>query len=202
MAEPSFASFRNERTQRWLAGGLALVLLVVLYRQFGGSADEPPLELVRPENNSTGTSAPTEGDGRLSAVSAAGSPLPDIPLDEALMHDPFAVPRPVQAEPVTPPTADEPTAAAPAAESEPAPGPQRQQSLQAELQQDVVRLIIRGPQGPAALFRGRWVHEGDVIDGVRVREITPDGLLVELLEPEPPQAAATEPAAPADDAAH
>ena len=172
MSEAPRASAR-ERAKLAAIPVLALILLWVVTR---GEEDAlpPPVTLAdSPVHNSPATPAAN----RTAARGRAAAEWPQFTLAEILAHDPFAVPRaiasspPAVGSPLTQPvSADTPERTADQGRS-------RRQMLGAKR----VSMIYRGPHGPTAVIDSRAYREGDQLaDGVRIVEIRPDGVLVEV----------------------
>ncbi len=110
---------------------------------------------------------------------------PKVSLAEMLQHNPFQKPAALQEAP--------PESAAPAVvETEPAapetPDPalvaleaERRKKVSAtlaDLQSQKVKVILRTNQKVSAVIGDRLIHEGDVIDGVKIVSILPNGVIV------------------------
>ena len=94
---------------------------------------------------------------------------PQVSLDAALEHDPFAAPS------LTAP----PPQAAPA---EPIAQEEQQESELLALKQDGVTMILRDAGGIVATVGNRKLRVGDVIDGYRVVAIELDGVVLERVK--------------------
>ncbi|MDB5388212.1 MAG: hypothetical protein JWM11_3858 [Planctomycetaceae bacterium] len=119
------------------------------------------------------------------AVKSKATVWPKVSLEEMLAHNPFAQPNlPKETEPKIP--APEEVAAAEAKTLESA----KAKSLEVERQTKVdavmtdwrnqkVNMILRTDRGVTALIGDRKVREGQIIDGVRIVSIRPNGVIVE-----------------------
>jgi hypothetical protein len=151
-----------ERRKWMIVGGLALSFIVVLWVQLSPEDEAaPPAELAdRPK--------------RPAAAGAATSrEWPRFELEQVLRHNPF-----------TPLPKPDPPRETAAAESEPegtAAGASAAETAAAvsNVQSKRVRAIFMTERGPAALVGTTVIHEGDVIDGMRVVAIQADGVIVE-----------------------
>lgn len=152
---------------------LALILLWVVTR---GEEDTlpPPVALA---DSAVPGSPPTLAADRTAARGPAAAEWPQFTLAEILAHDPFAAPPAIAPRPphIGSPLTQPVSADAP--ESTTDQGRSRRQMLGKQR----VSVIYRGPHGPTAIIDSRVYREGDQLaDGVRIVEIRPDGVLVEV----------------------
>jgi hypothetical protein len=181
-----------------LIGVLSIVLIGVLYKQYGGSGDEassaPTAESTNrrppPGPGVDATSAAATGVQKEDvAVSSAHTAVDEtkweIPeLAEVVQYDPFALP----------PSFPQPVAAidprlAEAGVTEPnanalAEAVEKLQTQLKELQQRGVHVIVRERDEYVAMIGDRTVHVGDEINGFTVTAIGPGGVSVERKSPE------------------
>jgi hypothetical protein len=161
MAEPNDdAAQTNDRRKKVAAGLLLVVFVTVLYSQFGGAGEDPEVP-TRPKRPSPVAAATAKPQTRR---------WPQASLSETLKNDPFAQLRQAEKTPE---------------EAEPDPELAQRQSEEASkasaasLENQRVRAIVSTKQGPVALFGTKLIKVGDMIDGARVVEIRPDGIIVE-----------------------
>lgn len=156
--------------------------------------------LVSGQSEGTTTGATAEADPALSrprtarqsaSATTAGklTVWPKVSLDEMLLHNPFAQPEMLRDSiPETPPAAEVEAAAAAAeaeslqaARSKELDDEQREklEAVMAEFKNQKVKMILRTDRGVTAVIGDRKVREGDIIDGVRIVSIRPDGVIIE-----------------------
>ncbi len=148
--------------KKWITVGvLALVLAVVVWTQFAPAPEVPAAATLAASGPGPGASKPN----------AVGRAWPKLALTDALQHNPFA---PLQ-------RAEAPSEAPPVVEAAALAEAQRQAAADVleAFQSRRVRAVFITDDGPVALLDTKLVHEGDVVDGVRVLLIRPDGLTVE-----------------------
>ena len=174
MSEALPASTR-ERAKLAAIPVLALILLWVVT---GGEEDSlpPPIALAAP----AGPGSPVApAVNRTPPHGRAAAEWPQFTLAEILAHDPFAVPRAMASSPPDVHSALTQPVSTDAAERTADQGRSRRQMLGEKR----VSVIYRGPDGPTAMIDSRVYREGDQLaDGVRIVEIRPDGVLVEVEE--------------------
>ena len=103
--------------------------------------------------------------------------VPKIELSQILQHDPFALPTTLTKELAvgTPEASDK------ARKNE--DRNRRVEEIVKSLRQERVNLVFRGKGGVTAVLGSRTIHEGDLIDDeVRVLEIKPEGLTLEVID--------------------
>ncbi len=181
-----------------IVGVLAVVLAVVLWKQFGGEATgprptrarqdsarrpgsaSPPVANVPPARRPSGNASPTVPLTRVSTVPRI---WPEIPTEQMLAHDPFGLPAVLRRDPIE---------IANAVPDDRAGGgdPAIAQRVEAALQrlQASQHILVLEQQGQfVAMLGGRQIRVGDIIEGMLVREITQEGLVVQpLLHALPP----------------
>ena len=116
---------------------------------------------------------------------------PKVSLDEIIKHNPFSgpavTPDVATIETVTSPVEEEPPSAT-ADETEREEIEQERQrkaaTLLAEFQSQKVKMVLRTNNKVAAVIGDQLVHEGDVIDGIRIVSILSNGVVVEAIPPE------------------
>jgi hypothetical protein len=171
---------RRQRLKLLAIPVLAFVLFRVVMDDEDASAP-PPVALTGDQPSIPGSVGRPRASGN---PSFAG---PDLELDEILAHDPFAVPPALlPPEPVAP----MPAALPPNETTEPVSvevAAQEQDRTRARLEllsQKRVSVIYCGPSGRTAVIDGKSYREGDELAaGVRIVEIRPDGVLIEVQEP-------------------
>lgn len=148
---------------------LAAVLAGVLIWQFGGAKTTSP----------AAADAPQGPRPKPAAASPEARPWPKLTLQQAWEHDPFAPP-PALAKKVEQAAEDQ---AAQKRQRETAQRRQEQETALAALRAKGTTVVLRGPQGNAALMGNRTVRPGDVVDGFRVVSIDSDGVLLAPANP-------------------
>lgn len=165
------------RMKRLLIPVLAVVLIGVLT-----SGDEDP------ESDSTDTDVTADSRTAESETSAGTStpkkhrarPWPAISLQETLQHDPFRFPSYLVSTPVNPETQADTEASDAVLVDE---RMRRAQQLVAQLRTKRVSVFLQTEKGTAAVIDSKIYHEGDLfMDGVRIREIGPDGVTFDLVD--------------------
>lgn len=170
------------RNKALLIGVLASVLTVVLL--------QPPADPEASQNEPGAAvsqeAVPTASGKQLSPVrpNSRTASWPDVSIDEALSHNPFA--SLVLAEAGTP--VDRPPVAvvAPSSPAAPPTGAEPHQDAEAEKQAALedfrrlgVTLILKNKSKTCAVVGGQLVHEGDILHGVRIVAITSREVIVE-----------------------
>ncbi len=157
---------------------LAVILVVVLVWQFGGGGSEStqqakPADKATVEQPATSKSSnPITTAIESSTLSAAN--WPTVSLDEALGHDPFALPAVLRRG--TPESGTNPSANSEADEDE--PPPLQLSETFTKLQSEGVGIILQSNGRRIAAIGSRAVHVGEVVEGMRVVDIRPDGTIV------------------------
>jgi hypothetical protein len=181
------------RGKAMLIGLLALVLLGVLYRQFGVSdagdaasvADGKSRQRPRPVAASPSTLADEQEDGdRQIALAEFDQARWKAPaLSEVIAYDPFALPaafpQPPRVVVDSELTADRDTAEAALNAQKLAEAVEQMERQLEELQQRGVRVIVNLRDEYVALVGDRTLRVGDEINGFIVTAIEPDGVSVE-----------------------
>lgn len=189
MSEPRAKPFLSaSRFQLALAGIMTVVFVVVLLVQFGGVAGGKPTGPPDPATRKPSTGTPPHGPHATADQPRRRPPRrpapawPAIDLAEVLRFDPFAAGQAF---------ASRQKPSGKAAPDEAAAGRrQRRQQAQSERAEAVERLrrqglkaVIAGSGGQAvAVVGSKTVRVGDVIDGLRVIAIQPDGVVLEPTE--------------------
>jgi hypothetical protein len=108
-----------------------------------------------------------------------------IPLDEALAHDPFLLPVGLRPDPNRDPTAELASGSdAAAARARRQELEQRREAAVNVLREQGVGMVMTTARGTVAVIGSRQLQVGDEVDGLRVVEIGPAGVvLVEINEP-------------------
>jgi hypothetical protein len=158
-----------------VTGLLGIVFLAVLWYQFGDSGTPSATARRRPR------SAARPNDSRPAAELQQGAeflppdsiPWDPIPLDEMLAHNPFRLPPALQTATPKQAAAGHATDAISTAEAE------HRQQVVAQLQTKGVSMVFEQQGQMIAVVGDRQIRVGDVIDGLRVKEITSDGLVLE-----------------------
>jgi len=155
---------------------LAVVLIVVLFVQFGGGFGtkqslnrEPDGESHRSEPDGE-TGAQSDRPSRARGTSRDSlSPWPKLDLADVLDYNPFAVRAPVSEPSDSPATTVESDA-----------GRAEQERLLQQLQQEGVQAVIGSAvKGNAAVIGSRTVRVGDVLGQLRVVAVESDGVVLE-----------------------
>lgn len=173
--------------RQWATIGLLAVVLVgVLWWQFGASEPGPEDAKAGPAappptspapTSSVGIKAPAPGQ---SSGTAPSPPWPTIPLAEAAAYDPF---QPLARQPAaTPPLAKGRAKTNTSQDS--APRRARPDQLLAGLRKTGTTAVLRGPHGAEAIVGRRTIRVGDELDGFRVVAIEPDGVVLQPATPE------------------
>jgi len=170
---------KNRRVKTALIPVLALILLWVLF----GSSDETGVPDAAAANSvavdsvTTVVTPSTDADEVVRprvAVAETQKLWPQIPLDETLLHNPFA-----------PTRSDESSSNEDSQiDSKVRPDPQtRLKQLVAALQQDGLSIVFETGEGKTAVIGSRVIHEGDMLDETtRVVEIYSDRLVLERVQ--------------------
>jgi hypothetical protein len=170
-----------------IIGLLAVVLLAIVLVQFTGS--KPGLDLTK-IRGAKGTPSPAgEGPANRSggpapAAAPAGKPAKwqGIPRSEVVLHDPFALPAKLRPGSIAGENAKD---GGTSRGGESADELQRRRdALFATLREKGVGMILSTPQGPTATIGTLQLRVGDIIEGLRVAKIGPQG--VEFVEDEKP----------------
>lgn len=181
-----FARLGMTRNQAVMIGALVAVLVgAIIYGQSGTKPAEGEAAAAVPAPAAPEAVPPQ----RESASTIVGTTRwPVVSLDRMLQHNPFKhIDLPtepvVEEEPESPPaeTPTAPTADAVAADLAvlKAERQKRVQEMLDELRDQKVQLILRSGDKVSAMIGTRLVHEGDLIDGVRIVSILPNGVIVE-----------------------
>jgi hypothetical protein len=183
---------------------LALILIVLLLtggdREAASETDPGPSGGNPPAAASAHASPrPDPAEDRRVPGPARRREGPTFELAEILRHNPFSLPaslRPAPEKPAaaaarrTPESTDSPVDPPAKAEEQAPDKAGNDTNVVAQLNQRIAALerlstaaIVSGPQGAMAIIDSRLVAVGDDLqDGVRVVEIRPDGVIVELVE--------------------
>ncbi len=172
---------------------LAVVLIAVLYKQFGGSttAVDRPARRPKPARPSVASRAPAgdadkrRRDAVVTADDTAAQPVNEVvwrppPLAEVVEYDPFSLP--YRFPQPRPQGADESSADSGTRKPGVDPAVQAAQQLNErleQLRQQGVQVILKEQDEYVALIGDRTIHVGDEIDGLTVTEITPRGVRLE-----------------------
>lgn len=172
-----------------LVAVLAVIFVIVLIVQFGGSSDarETPKSEGAADRPSQ-TAGAEEGPAAASAQESAAPPQPadqEWPIlqpDDVLRYDPFATPAafalPNEAGQPTPDLP--PGAQALSQQAQAALKKAEQERTLTRLRQEGVKTIVGSrDQGRVAVIGTRTIHVGDLVDGFRVIAIEPDGVVVQ-----------------------
>lgn len=166
--------------QAVLIGTLGVVLVgVMLYGQGDG----------QPAAQTTTEATPPASRRRVAPTNTAAvhTKWPDVSLEQMLQHNPFAARNVASSEsnpsaeiaaaPVEPPVES-------AAEANPVANERREkaEAFLAELRTQRVKLILRTGEKVSAMIGERLIHEGEVIDGVRIISILPNAVLAEVTQ--------------------
>lgn len=163
---------------------MLILLGVVLYDRADSSHSNDGAGL---GTNETG---PRRRKSSAAVVAQPALKWPKFALEEVLLHNPFEpAPMPVE-ETKTPeaaPVLQEPLPTPEAIREENASEDRRKSvaAVIAELKQQRVRMILRTDKSVSAVIGDRVLRAGDVFDGVRVKSILPNGIVVEPAETDP-----------------
>jgi hypothetical protein len=155
---------------------LSIILAAVIVFQMTGKGSRR-VTLKKRVPNTDASAARDTGNDAPHAPSGAGAPRTrraekwqDIPRSEVLLHDPFALPEQLASH-----------HAAPVEEDAPAEPDAAQQTRGAELMESFrtqgVSMILTTPQGTIATIGSVQLRVGDVLEGLRVTEIGPRGVV-------------------------
>ena len=168
------------RKQAIVLGALSAMLIAALYSS--------------QDTGATTDSTSVTTDARAARRKAAAAPTvaatvrwPSVTLEQTLKHNPFAelevpveppsqtTPETVTSTPPVPVTSEEEPEIDPVEENR----RRKSEETLAQLQSHKVSMILRTGKKASAMIGGRLVHEGDIVDGVRIVSILPNGVLVE-----------------------
>lgn len=184
-----------------LVAVLAVILMGVLYKQFGGSAstglqthsasDSLPESYERPATRVAGNSKPTRPAAKAAEVATTPVRLNSVDqpawktpaLERVIQYDPFALPAAFpKPERLAGGTGASPDGSIDAAGADAARLADAVTKLQTELEQlkqRGVHVIVRERDEYVALIGDRTIHVGEEINGFTVTAIRPDGVHVE-----------------------
>jgi hypothetical protein len=164
---------------------LAVVLAVVLYMQFGTS--ETPTDTTADQHRPTPTvRAPQTANSAKGATKPDGAPLaakartwPTIALEEVQRHNPFRLP-PSLVPDVEPSVAAQQNVSASPSEDEPRVSQfqQRRDDAFASLRDEGITLVVLGERERVVTIGTRDLRVGDIVDGFKVSEIGPGGVVL------------------------
>lgn len=177
-------------------GQLAKIVLIpilgfVLYRQVLAPGEEEKPKPAAPARRAA-TATPT-GQPEAPPAKPPTPILPDVrSVGRIAAENPFARPAALLPKPESPPIPDQSAEESAeveveAAETEPVPDPW--EGVRTRWETKRVSVVLRAGNGLIAVLGDETVRVGDVLDGVRVVEIRPDGVLLEEvpeLVPQPP----------------
>jgi len=168
------------RKQGILLGVLSAVLAAVLWFGQGGA------ETLETQAASKAESGPRAARNKqvLAESTTRKTSWPKVALDTMLLNNPFALPEELQISPPEEvPVEIEETAIAAAAETAKQKMDEEErlkvQGVMANLKSQKVTMILRTNKDATAIIGDRVVHEGDVIEGVKIVSILPTGVLIE-----------------------
>ena len=176
----------SSQMKRLLIPVLAAILIGVLTsggdEQESGSADSGVSDAATDSN----TVEPETPPGTTTSKRRRLRPWPAISLKATLQHDPFRFPSYLVSTPANSNTQAESQADTEASESAlAAERVRRVQQLVARLQTKRVSVFLQTEKGTAAVIDSQIYHEGDLFEeGVRIREIGPDGVTFDLEDDE------------------
>jgi len=158
---------------------LAIVLVAVLLFQVNGSAvpanKSQERGEVRKKPSLPERASPSAGAAQTAVPCRELSPRPQITLEEAIQHDPFAlVPALAQSAPAKPPELSKTSPH----HGRPDDRSQRINQTVAALRNKGVQMVLLGGSEKLAIVGDRPIRVGDVLDGLRVISITPRGITV------------------------
>ena len=178
---------RVSRRQLLTVGVLALIFVGVLIAQFGTAGATTVFHAAPGETPGTSgrPTAPTSqprADSRRK-TSQAALPWRDCALTKVVEFDPFAQPSSLalSADPGQPNRTGDSRAAEKSEKSDQKSDQnngERERALTA-LRQGGVKLVVGTTKGFVAVVGSKTVHVGDELNGFRVREIKPDGIVLE-----------------------
>jgi hypothetical protein len=173
MSEPSEKNPRPvTRKQRLTIAGLALVLAVVLFVQFGSAGS------ISKKGEGVMPSGPRPRNDRLPSAGAIDRPWPEFALPVVLQCDPFAKGAPLIAVQKTVNVAkhDDP----PARTNEEAPKKRAEYERRlAQIRKESVRMIVGSEKDFAAVVGSKTFHVGDRFHGFRISKINAEGMFLE-----------------------
>ena len=177
MTMPETSSATSPRTPVWKLA-LIPILATILIWTLSSSADEPLDSVAAAETTADPNSAdllgspPAQREFRNSGP--ASRPWPAVDHRTIAEFDPFTLTGELEQRSTLPPAAQEPHEVAALAEDH------NEQQITKALSEVQLQGIFNGQQGPVALVDSRMVRIGDEIKpGLRVVEITSDGIVVE-----------------------
>ncbi len=159
---------------------IAALASVLAYLLLGQPAD--PDAAVAPPGD-TAVIEKKESAGEASTATKSWKPAwPEIALADALDHNPFAAMKAAPAPPVAEIIQPSPPPAPAVKETQPdeeAPDDADKQAALENFRRQGVSMILKNKSKACAVVGGRLVHEGDVVDGVRIVTITSQAVIVE-----------------------
>ncbi len=182
----NFASLGMTRAQGLTIGALVAILVGAIF--YGQSGNTPA------NSDANVAVTPPASQDAARPASTAVVPVkitthwPAVSRERMLQHNPFKhleLPPDVSAEaqPEAPPDEPTPDATAEAAAAEAAAlaaeKQKKAQEILTEFQDRKVQMILRTGGKASAMIGNRLVHEGDIIGGIRIVSILPNGVLIE-----------------------
>ncbi len=171
------------RKQLWTVGVLALIFAGVLIAQFGtaSATPVPHSALAETQGNSGRPTAASATSGQPAAESHRKAtqpiqPWPSCALAKVVDFDPFA--QPASLAEGSQPSGTGGNGAAAMSEKTDQNHAERERAL-ATLRQEGVKMIVGTDKGFVAIVGSKTIHVGDQLDGFRVREIKPNGVVLE-----------------------
>ena len=180
----------TQRVKVALIPALALVLVSVVWPSEDETAATMDMESGGPHVADSREAIPQQNGGVPTSELIRGQsrPWPAITLANVVQHDPFAVPPALLRLTTAPGAGFEDTQGAPPKHSKGTERADRLSQLQERietLKKRQVSALLRGSKGATAIIDSKVVHEGDLLeDGVRVVEIGPNGVVLEIEAPE------------------
>jgi type II secretory pathway pseudopilin PulG len=170
---------------------LSVLLLAALYVQFGGSQQATQTSEGQAEGDVSAQGrqrsrrTPRPSTVATESTSAARSTWPALGLEEILQHNPFELPHSLTEDLSASPdeTADESKEELNRQEEEARQKLKKQEAALAKLQKSGMTIYFEDQHGSAAIIGSRRVRQGDNIEGFRVVDVRPDGVVLESVDP-------------------
>jgi hypothetical protein len=172
---------------QWLiVGALAMIFVVVLVVELGPAGDTPPMVKSteappaaprRPPAGSRTVAAP--GNNGATKPPTLAAAWPTFSLATVQEFDPFAKPPSAAADRGAPQSSGHVGSAAPKTPADAENKRIERDRVLAEVQKEVVRIIVGTDRGFVAIVGTKTIHVGDQLHGFLVKEIKANGVVLE-----------------------
>jgi len=160
-----------------LVATLAVVLVAVIVSQLPGESDPEANALRRAGASASLKKGPARSDKKDPALAGKNQQRqdkqiwPELALEEALAHDPFAKPAWLSG------GVEE--------ETKPEVDLSREKSLVLQkMQQEGASIVVISDKNKVAEIGAQWLRVGDVVDGYLITDITPEGVVLTVPQPQ------------------